>query len=579
MSTPTAPDSRTARRSPLRWIASLLAVVLPVAAAVAQDRPEEPGVFGEVIEVRVINLEVVVTDANGQRVSGLEPERFRLLVDGEEVPIEFFTEIRSGVAMERPGVALGMELAPGTRAGEPVGTSYLVFIDEYFSVARDRDLVVEAMIEDVEAMGPRDRVAVVAFDGRSLDMLSSWTSSPEEAREALELAKDRPTSGLIRLAERNRFDDAARVLGIAEVLRGDDRQLSLETYLTPEERFYASMLAGQVQRAVQAAAATLRSFASPPGRKVMLVASGGWPFLPADFVMSDFRRPMFDPRVPGGGELFRPLTETANRLGYTVYPIDVPGFDRQVVDAGGPLGPAPGRRSPGGLLDPRGSSGREASFVREQETHYALEFVAEQTGGRAYLNSNRREAFARTREDTRSYYWLGFTPSWQGDDSYHDVRVEVAGEGLEVRTRSGFVDLSRSQETSMEVESALLFGSPPSENLLELAIGRPEKAGWRKMQVPLTVRIPLDEVVFLPSGEDGLQARLEVRIAAIDGQGAQAEIPVVPLFVEAEEPPEPGDLFTYQVDLKMRRESHRVVVSVYDQASGKMLAGTAEVSP
>lgn len=547
----------------------------------AQEQPSgELGVFGEIIEVRVVNLEVVVTDEEGRRVIGLTPDQFRLLVDGEEVPIEFFTEIRSGVAMERPGVELGMELAPGTTAGEPVGTSYLVFIDEFFSIARDRDIVLEALLDDLAAMRPNDRVAVVAFDGHSLDMLSSWSSSPDEVRETLEAAKERPTKGLVRIAERNRFDDTGRVVQLSELLRTDGRQLSLETYLDPEERFYASMLADQVQRAVQSAAATLRAFASPPGRKVMLLASGGWPFLPADFVVSDFRRPIFDSRVPGGGDLFRPLTETANRLGYTLYPIDVPGFDRQTAGAGASLG-GPGfrrGRSPG-VLDPRGSLGRDATFVREQEVHQSLEFIADQTGGKAFLNSARREALEQVREDTRSYYWLGFTPGWQGDDSYHDVRVEVTDPSLRVRNRSGFVDLSRSMETTMEVESSLLFGTPASGDLLRLGIGRPQKAGWRKMTVPVTVQIPLDGVVFLPTAEGDLQARLEVRVAVIDSRGDRAEIPVMPLFVDAAQPPEPGEVFEYSLELRMRREEHRVVVAVYDQASGKMLSGTAEVSP
>ena len=44
--------------------------------AVAQN--ELPGSFGEVIDVRVINLEVVVVDRDGVRVTGLKPEDFRL---------------------------------------------------------------------------------------------------------------------------------------------------------------------------------------------------------------------------------------------------------------------------------------------------------------------------------------------------------------------------------------------------------------------------------------------------------------------------------------------------------------------
>jgi len=552
-------------------------------AAVGSGQEAQPqdqsGVFGEIIDVRLVNLEIVVTDREGNRVSGLLPEDFRLLIDGEEVPIEFFTEIRNGVAMAEEGVPEGMEFVPGTTAGEAVGTSFLIFIDDFFSIARDRNIVLDEMSLAVAAMGPKDRAAVVAFNGRDLEMLSSWTTSVEELQAVLEEARDRPSRGLQRLAERNRFDEIGQIESISELLRQDDRQISLETYLSPEERFYAGMLAGQVQRAVQGAAATLRSFAAPPGRKVMLLAVGSWPFLPADFVVSDSRRLLVDDRMPSGGELFRPLTETANRLGYTLYPIDVPGFDRGNGGIAASLAAPSGRISrDSGIADGRTALGRNASFVREQEAHYTLRFLAEETGGKAIINSDRRSAFQIARQDTRSYYWLGFTPQWQGDDSYHQVEVKLSDPELEVRQRAGFLDLSRQQETTMVVESALLFGAPPSGEPLRLTFGRPSKAGFRKMAVPLRIEIPLDKVAFLPLA-GGVQARLEVRVAVLDKGGSQSDIPVIPLIIDAAERPPAGRFYSYDLTLKMRREDHRAVVSVYDQASGSMLSGTAEVSP
>ena len=43
-------------------------LVAPVEVATAQQAPARPGVFGEVIDVRVVNIEVVVTDRAGQRI-------------------------------------------------------------------------------------------------------------------------------------------------------------------------------------------------------------------------------------------------------------------------------------------------------------------------------------------------------------------------------------------------------------------------------------------------------------------------------------------------------------------------------
>ena len=78
----------------------LAALALPVAGQQQPAAPEEPSsIFGETIDVRVVNVEVVVTDRQGNRVTGLGPGDFRLRVDGKDVPIEYFTEVRGGQAI------------------------------------------------------------------------------------------------------------------------------------------------------------------------------------------------------------------------------------------------------------------------------------------------------------------------------------------------------------------------------------------------------------------------------------------------------------------------------------------------
>src|SRR5215212_6056631 len=75
----------------------------PAAPAAQQPAPAGPAaadtvplVFGEVLDVRVVNVEVVVTDKQGERVRGLGSKDFRLEVDGKEVPIDYFSEIVGG---------------------------------------------------------------------------------------------------------------------------------------------------------------------------------------------------------------------------------------------------------------------------------------------------------------------------------------------------------------------------------------------------------------------------------------------------------------------------------------------------
>ncbi len=560
----------------MRKICALcLSALLVSPALVAQEAV--PGLFGDVIDVRVVNLEVVVEDGDGNRVAGLDRSDFRLQVDGEDVPIEFFNEVRGGIAVEATDDDGSL---PGLAPGEPVGTSYLVFVDSYFTLPRDRNLVVRELAEDLALLGPQDRVAVVNWDGRSPEMISSWSQQPADIRAAFEELKDLPSSGLQRIAERRRFDFESLLEESEEFRLGADAVQNFEgggatfgsraffSDLTPEERFYANLVTSQVERSVRAAGATLRSFASPPGRKVMILVMGGWPFFPAQFVVAGSGRTAYLwGREAGPGDLFRDLSDTANRLGYTIYPVDAEGMAQSAPDAS--IGSAQ-----------RATLSQTSSFLREREVHASLEFLADETGGEAYFNSQRRVAMERVVSDTRSYYWLGFTPQWKGDDSVHDVQVTVDRPGLKVRMRKDYLDLSRRAETTMAVEGSVLFGAPLPGKRLDLKFGRPERAGMGRVQVPVELEIPLGDVAFLPTGEGvNTAANLELRIAVIDSRGDRADIPVIPIQLKGRGVPTEDSVYPYKTDLKMRKQRHEVVVAVYDPTSGTMISGSAEISP
>src|SRR6185369_9700073 len=121
-----------------------------------------------------------------------------------------------------------------------------------------------------------------------------------------------------------------------------------------------------------------------------------------------------------------------------------------------------------------------------------LKYLAQETGGRALLNSNRGLALAVAREDTRSFYWLGFSPSWKRDDKGHRIQLETRVKGLQVRTRTGFLDLSHRAEVSMMVESALLFGNPPGAARMPLKIGEVVRTKRGEIEIPITLGLPVD---------------------------------------------------------------------------------------
>ncbi len=570
-------------------VAILVNLLLLPPLVLSQEPPSEDdlrAVFSEVLDVRVVNVEVVVTDKEGNRVRGLRPSDFRLLVDGEEQSIDYFSEVVGGAIQPlEASTGEAEKPLPAIESAGRVPMSYLVFIDDQFSLARDRNRVLKKLREDLD-LGEDDRIAMVAFDGRRLELITNWTNSDRVLDDAFEEALRRDTMGLMRISELNTNDTERRERSQLTLTTqffaqtaDEAAQYELESMLgriDPVELAYIRQLEDQLKRSVSATVATMRSFANPPGRKVLLLLSGGWPYSPAEYALSyanveaeELSGAGADPLLARGREIYNPLTDTANLLGYTLYPVDVPGLNRRSIDSefgspsvvtGEPL------QTAGGL------------FNRELQVHDSLQYMAAETGGQASLNGQRDIAFARVVEDTRTYYWLGFQPDRKQDDKEHKIEVEVLGEKYKVRSRKGFLDLSTETENTMMVESALFFGNPPSEVPLELKIGRPEKAGRGKIHLPIEIGIPMDHVTMIPSAGRYV-AEVEYRVTVMDGSGARSDTPLQKILIAGDELPQAGQMYRYETKLTMRKRKHEVIVAVNDPVSGVMMSSALEVDP
>jgi VWFA-related protein len=371
-------------------LAVLLVSALPLSAQEVSDKPADQPAFDDVIDVRVVNVEAVVTGRNGERIGGLTKDDFRLLVDGREVPIEFFNEIAGGVMVN--GEAPAASVTSPAAEPEVVGRSVLVFIDDSYAITSQRNLVLDKLQESLSRLSSHDEVAIAAFDGDTLKLLLDWTGDAREIAETLDVARARKPNGLLaRIHIAQEFPDTGA------------RQLD----------------------AVNAAAAAMRGVPGAAGRKVMLLLSGGWPMaeLPSRYGFGRRR-----PSMPNAGEeMFRPLVDAANLLGYTLYPVDMPGM----TSGAGP--------------DVTAEAPMPAGFIasgQEQAADYTLNYLAEATGGKAAINSARLEALERMAADTGTYYWLGFTPDWKADNQRHRIELKPRKRGLRVRTRDGFTDVS-----------------------------------------------------------------------------------------------------------------------------------------
>lgn len=570
---------------PLRTLAPITLLAFAVAGGFPALAAEPAGSFGESIDVRVVNIEVVVTDRDGLHVPDLGVADFELRVDGKPMPIAYFTEIRerSPVAPSAPDADAAAPALPAPMIdGDSVGTSLVLFIDELFGTPWQRDRALDALEAQIPQMSPGDRLTAVVFDGTTLHQMGEWASGEKAIRTMLRDLHGR-VGGLRPLAELTAFDARRRSPAVSPNVLAEIRRLSRD-----------------VISGVRAAELTLRAFAGAPGRKVMLLASGGWPMDAGTYLYgfpSDLRQ-LSELRSAGPSYSIKRaldgLSATANLLGFTVYPVDLPGRMRpgggidateggstvvgaitvpSTIDA--PPGPqplpevdAPAAEEPETFSGPRT---RGAGGEREIEVESSLLHVAEQTGGIALLDGKRDLALGEVLKDVASYYWLGFTATRENDDAVHRVSVETRRPGLRVRSRRSYRDGSPRADVEMAMEGALLFANRLSGSRpLVVAVSEPRKAG-RRLEIPIELRIPLDEIAMLPAA-GGFAANLELRVGTSNDLGDRSDLPLIPVRLAGPQPPPPGAHALYSTTLRLADERQRVVIALHDPATNVTLS-------
>jgi VWFA-related protein len=576
-----------------KWSLAVCAWMVSSSLAWAQGAPAGPApVVGDSVDVRVVNVEVVVTDRWGHRVTDLKPGDFRLKVDGKAVPVDYFTEVRDGRAAAAPEGSVPGAPMPGVEPGEAIGTQYLVFIDDFFSIGAQRDVVLSSLKKELGRLGPADRMSIVDWDGGRLVRLADWQASRQELAMALDRARARPSRGLtqrvaldlLREEQRGAFQYDPRFsseLGADDQL---DRILGSNPGLSLAEVAYDQVLAGQLEGAASAVISAMRGSAPPAGRKVLLLLSGGWPFSLQAYVQPE--RTGFSRELPESLPALKALADTATLLGYTLYPVDVPGLTSTLASAA--FDPMEGHPAQvfgadyGNPADnPRPTVLTQTYSAGDSEVEGTLLYLARETGGKPLLNGNRELALSQANADTRSYYWLGFTPSWQRDDGSHKVSVETLRKGLKARSRRGFLDLSRPAEVAMRIESALLFGALPDGKPLGLHLGAPVKArgkGRGVTEIPVTLDIPASAVTLLPGSDGRYRGQAELRLSALDDQGNQSTAPPVRIELSSARAPSATGLVRYETKIFLRGRTTHVVAALYDPVSGEVAAGRVDVT-
>ena len=389
----------------------------------------------------LVQIDVVVTGADGAPVHDLRREDFEILEDGRPQSISHFavgTASRPAAVPGRRVAAARTRPAPGPSAPPaPVGrTIVLVFDDLHLGASRLAAAKREATRFLQEQVGPRDQVALVTTSG-----IRSVYEPLTRDRSALVRAVDRVTlqdrSARMRFgspyiseqqAEQiDRFGELASAGNVAFDLAVS--QFIAEFWV---ERDVAKMMVRERVRSILDEGArytraslsmletTVRSLGPMPGRKVVVLLSEGF-FLGR----GTWSESAYD---------MRRITDAATRSGVVIYSIDASGLSV----------PAPGGDIAERFLGAASVADRaRVESGQDENRREGMRAVAEETGGFAVLNNNDiGVGLKRILDDNEVYYLLAYEPaSSRRAGRFRSIQVRLpARADLSARTRKGYFE-------------------------------------------------------------------------------------------------------------------------------------------
>src|SRR5688572_13901623 len=263
-----------------------MAVAGGIALAAAQEtQPVQPtdstlAPFAEQLEVRVVNVDVVVTDRDGRPVDGLTREDFVVLEDGRPQPITNFYVV-DGIRVR--GGDAGAEWEPIT-ADSSFRRRILLLVDNNFVTKPHRDNAVNALHDYLNAKFDGTYEWGVIAVGDEVQVLEPFTSDKLRLRAALDRIKAMPTNLSRYRPERQVLNDPVRVRmsqrGAASREMSGDLTDDISKSMRFESRTSAARNLQASERTAGAMIEAFRAYGHLDGKKILVWVTGGVPMLP-----------------------------------------------------------------------------------------------------------------------------------------------------------------------------------------------------------------------------------------------------------------------------------------------------------
>jgi VWFA-related protein len=540
------------------------------------------------VTVRLVLVDVIALDKEGNFVQDLTTEDFELFADGKKMALnslDLFLFDRGDVLSEDVDVS-------EPRAITPRKKRFIVIFDSVNTIQRMLDRskaqILEKLIELIKQ--GREIMVFELSQKEGMKILQPFTSDEKLIAQAVDKA-----SGSIWVEKSSDSLSVPSILSrpdTSQKLREVDG-FDLGKFKKNLQYTYEFETRNRFEKSINSLLAVMNVIKDYPGRKAVLLISGGFPALSFAQVYSgqgietnlplaqvsaakitDPFKVLHKSTRRGGDEIFRDMIQYANSYNITFYTMDPDNYLRYVLPDMDYDNFPRGAASIGTLWPDN------IAEIKKNEMSN-LKYIAQDTSGESLFGSQKFDNFVKAvSRDLGNYYELSFYPKMNSaDGEYHKIEVKVKKPGVDITFRKGYFDYTPEQKESLLLASASynpsIFKEISFDATARAFIKDKDKyAFWFNVALPVSKIIPEDF-----DRNESKVLKLGIWIDEMGGGSSLKSEMAIPIVLS------PGLLqrlrksqfFGFNCaseDVKLKGEKYKFIFALYDERESKI--GTVE---
>ena len=540
---------------PVKRILALLTLAATSLVAQPQQQTNQLPKLTESIDVKVINVDVVVTDKKGNPITGLTKDDFELYENGQPKLISNFYEVEgkkaTNVSIAPAGTEKPAEVKP-EEISENLRRRIIFYIDNLSLMPFNRNRVFKEMKEFAKnVMRPGDEAMIATFN-RSMKIRTNFTRDPAQIQQTLDAIAGESALGVANKSERRDFENR-----IQDADNYDDAVATA--------RQYAESVNHDLRQSVESLNGLMTTLAGVEGKKILVLTTEGFQIQPGRemfYLVDEIARDkgwqvggtMLEGMSYNANNEIEGIAKTANANGITMYTIHAGGL---------------GAGNENSLADRDKPIPYAVTAAALSNSTESLQLLAQETGGLASINTNNfAGAFKNIQRDLDAYYSLGYRAGTERVDRQRSIDVRVKNKNYVVRARQSFVEKSTFAEMTDRVVANLLYKTKANDLNIHVKINTPVPSD-DLFKVPVEIQIPMESLTLLPQGEQYMGGfTIYVAVANKDNDMSDVAQKQQQIRVPAPDMAKiKGKYYTYVLDLLMERGVNRVSIGVVDDVS------------